>query len=301
MTDTDVAQSKQADAPAFTLPTYFPPTHGVRGGDGRVTYRAETAALIEGYRNLLVDIIVPPRDGDRSVPVVVFIHGGAFIMGATEEVWSPWFHTMQEKILAAGFAFASLTYRFSAEASFPAQLVDVKAGLRYVRHFAADLGLDSERVALWGGSAGAHLALLVALTPGRDLGVQIGVDAADEPVRAVVDYFGLTDILAMPESERGDDSVLSRLLGGPVADRADLARDASPIAHLHADAPPILVVHGTDDGAIGIDQSRSFVTRARALGALVELVEIEGADHGFVTVDIDPILERSIAFLCTWT
>ncbi|GAA1964368.1 alpha/beta hydrolase [Microbacterium deminutum] len=170
MTDTDFTLSGLREAPAVTLPTYFPPTHGVRGQDGRVTYRGETAALIEGYRNLLVDIIVPPRDTSERVPVVVFIHGGAFIMGASEEVWSPWFHIMQEKILAARFAFASLTYRFSSEAPFPAQLVDAKAGLRYVRHFGADLGLDSDRVALWGGSAGAHLALLVALTPGRDLG-----------------------------------------------------------------------------------------------------------------------------------
>ncbi|WP_425561279.1 hypothetical protein [Microbacterium deminutum] len=88
--------------------------------------------------------------------------------------------------------------------------------------------------------------------------MKIGFDAADEPVSAVVDYFGLTDILAMPDTERGEDGVLSRLLGGPVAERADLAREASPITHLHPDAPPMLAFHGTDDGAIDIDQSRRF-------------------------------------------
>ena len=117
MTDQDTILE---EGPAFSLPTCFPPTHPVRGEDGRTSYRAETAALIDGYRNLLVDVIVPARPDGGAVPVVVWIHGGGFRMGASEEVWSPWFHAMQEKVLAAGFAFASLTYRFSSEAIFPA-------------------------------------------------------------------------------------------------------------------------------------------------------------------------------------
>jgi acetyl esterase/lipase len=285
------------DGPVFSLPVCFPPSHPVRGNDGRVTYRAETAALIDGYRNLLVDAIVPAHPEEEAVPVIVWIHGGGFRMGASEEVWSPWFHAMQEKVLAAGFAFASLTYRFSSEAIFPAQLVDVRAGIRYLRHYAALLGLDPERFAVWGGSAGAQLALLLALTPTLDLGGSVGVAGPDGPVRAVVDFYGLADILALPENEQGDDGIRAGLLGGPVPERLELARQASPITHVHADAPPVLAFHGTADGLIPIEQSRRFIQRAREAGMDAELIEVEGADHGFATIDMEDILDRSVAFL----
>jgi len=283
------------EGPVFTLPTCFPPSHGIRGEDGRVTYRAETAALIDGYRNLLVDVTVPAHTDGERVPVVVWIHGGGFRMGASEEVWSPWFHTMQEKVLAAGFAFAALTYRFSAEAIFPAQLLDVRAGLRYVRHYASIFGIDPARAGLWGGSAGAQLSLLLALTPGRDFGGSVGVAGADEPVGAVVDFFGLADIIGLPDAEQ--DGLRAGLLGGPVAENLELARAASPVTYLRGDAPPILAFHGTADGLIPIEQSRTFVARACEAGADAELVEVEGADHGFADIEMDGILDRSIAFL----
>ncbi|WP_456599224.1 alpha/beta hydrolase fold domain-containing protein [Blastococcus sp. SYSU DS0616] len=292
------------DAPAFTLPTCFPPTHGVPGPDGRTTYRSETFALVDGYRNLLLDVVVPAAE--QPVPVVVFIHGGAFRMGAAEEVWSPSFVPMREKILAAGMAFASITYRFSAEAPFPAQLLDVRAGVRYVRHFAAQLGIDGDRVALWGGSAGAHLALLLAFTHDRsDFGPRVGVEGPDLPVAAVVDFFGVTDVLALQEDDttggRADhesaDSPVGQLIGGALREHEDRARAVSPITYVRPDAPPVLAFHGTQDGAVGPVQSRRLVAALQQVGASAELVEVDGADHGFVTIDVEPILDRSVGFL----
>ena len=262
-----------------------------------MTYRGETAAVIDGYRDLMVDVVVPARHVDESPPIVVYIHGGSFRMGASEELSSPWFDAMREKVLAAGLAFASLTYRFSAEALFPAQLADVRAGVRYLRHFASSLGVDGDRVALWGGSAGAQLALLLGLTPGLDLGLRVGVDGIDEPVLAVVDFFGLTDILALPEAEQSGDGIRAGLLGGPVAEHLELARLASPITHIHAGGPPVLAFHGNADRLISIEQSRRFIARAKDAGMAVELVEVDEADHGFATIDVEGILDRSIGFL----
>jgi acetyl esterase/lipase len=204
------------EAPVFTLPTCFPPTHGVPGPDGRTTYCGETCALIDGYRNLLLDVVVPERTDSGPVPVVVWIHGGGFRMGATEEVWSPWFVPMREKVLSAGLAFAAITYRFSSEALFP--------------------GVDGDRIALWGGSAGAQLALLVALTHDRPEFVeQVGVPGDDLPVAAVVDFFGPADALTMQDDDitggRNDherpDAPISRLVGGPPRENPDLARHAA--------------------------------------------------------------------------
>ena len=166
-----------------------------------------------------------------------------------------------------------------------------------MRHYASTFGVDPDRVALWGGSAGAQLALLLALTPGLDVGGRVGVEGPDGLVRAVVDFYGLTDILALPEDERGDDGIRAGLLGGPVDKRVELARVASPIMHVRHDAPPVLAFHGTADGLIPIEQSRRFIDRAREVGADAELVDVEGADHGFATIDMDGILDRSIAFL----
>lgn len=291
------------ETPVFELPTCFPPSHPVPGADGSTTWRGETAAIIDGYRNLLIDVAVPAADD--PMPVVVWVHGGAFRMGATEEVWSPWFTAMREGVLAAGFAFAAVSYRFSREAQYPAQLQDVRAGLRYLREFADAFGIDADRVALWGGSAGAHLALLTALTAGRvDFPGRVGVTGDDVTVRGVVSYYAVTDVAALDEDDitgRSDhtspESPIALVLGGLPAELADEVRALSPITYVHPEAPPVLAFHGTADSAVGPGQSRRLTTALRAVGGDVELVELDGADHGFADIDMTPVLAHSIAFL----
>ncbi|MCM0618540.1 alpha/beta hydrolase [Paenarthrobacter sp. TYUT067] len=302
----DLQLEKEGEDKGFTLPKCFPPSHGVTGPDGRISYRAETFAVVEGYRNLLLDVVVPATSADGPVPVVVWIHGGAFVMGASEEVWSPWFVPMREKVLAAGFAFAALSYRFSAEAAFPAQLMDARAAIRYLRHFAADLGIDGRRLALWGGSAGAQLALLAALDGVNPVFTeQIGVEGEDAPVAAVVDFFGPSDVLSMQADDltdgvndhEGPDAFMSRLIRGPIREHEERARAASPISYVSPGAPPVLAVHGTADTAVGPAQSRRLVAALREVGAVADLIEVPGADHGFIGIDMDPILETCIEFL----
>ncbi len=148
--------------------------------------------------------------------------------------------------------------------------------------------------------------MLVALTVGRsEFAEQVGVAGEDLPVAAVVDFFGPADVLAMQDDDitggrndhEGEDAPISRLIGGPVRSHPDRARAASPVTYVRPDAPPVLAFHGTQDGAVGIGQSRRLVAALRAVGAQAELVEVEGADHGFVGIDVDPILDRSVAFL----
>jgi dipeptidyl aminopeptidase/acylaminoacyl peptidase len=157
-----------------------------------------------------------------------------------------------------------------------------------------------------GGSAGAQLALLVALTHDRPEFVeQVGVPGDDLPVAAVVDFFGPADALTMQDDDitggRNDherpDAPISRLVGGPPRENPDLARACSPISYVRSDAPPVLAFHGTADDAVGPKQSRRLVAALRDAGADAELIEVPGAGHGFIGIDIDPVLDRSVAFL----
>ena len=150
----------------------------------------------------------------------------------------------------AGFAVASIDYRLSGEAVFPAQLEDAHASVRWLRGRAGELGVDATRIVAWGESAGAHLAALLGLTGGRR-----DADGPSGAVAGVVDWYGAADLTtmaaqAMPTGiARSDepDSRESQLLGVPVGQAPELARRASPVSHVHQGAPPFHIAHGDVD------------------------------------------------------
>ncbi|MBB5957478.1 acetyl esterase/lipase [Saccharothrix tamanrassetensis] len=267
-------------------------------------YRDVVFADIPGFRPLLLDLTVP-RPG---VPVVVWIHGGAWLHGSHRATADspPWLHDLPARVLDAGFAFASVQYRLSGETAFPGQLHDVKAAVRWLRAFGPDLGLDVERIAVWGESAGGHLAALVALTAAvpESEGTH-GVTGVGSGVRAAVDFYGPTDLARMQaQSPPGSaldhdasDSPESLLLGHPV--RADPARAdaASPLAYATGNAPPMLIVHGERDRLVPFDQSRVLGEALRARGAPVEFLPVPDADHVFAGVDPTPVIDHAIDFL----
>jgi acetyl esterase/lipase len=238
----------------------------------------------DGFRALELDIYRP--DGATSVPcpLLVCVHGGGWRQShrgrpprETRE-WSPGFF---ERLTAAGFVVAAPSYRFSGEATFPAQRDDVADALRWLR---AEPGVDSERIFLWGFSAGGLLAALVALIP--------DVPPAD----GVVCSYPVTDLLALDQTS--SDSFESRLLGGPIRDHPELAREASPVTQVHAGAPPFLLQHGDADIWVPCDQSRGLADRLREVGVPVELEVVPGADHFFAGApDIEAIYDRAIGFL----
>jgi acetyl esterase/lipase len=214
-------------------------------------------------------------------------------------------------LLRAGLAVATVDYRHSLEAPFPAQLHDVRAAIRYLRHFAEDFAVDPERLALWGESAGAHLAALAALAPaatpeGLDLegreGVSGGVGSGN--VRAVVDWYGPTDLVAAADAFPAALAALSpvgnpitALVGTDPDRRAELLRAASPVSYTDRPAPPLLIVHGTADQVVPYAQSQLLADRLAHRGD-VELIPVPGADHIFAGApDVEALVARSVEFL----
>ncbi|MEV3992639.1 alpha/beta hydrolase [Streptomyces sp. NPDC049837] len=292
--------------PPFLAPA--PPL--VRQGGVR-SFEGVTYASTPGYRPRLLDAHVPASE--HPVPAVVWIHGGGWLEGDRRfpppTVPVELLHGM---VLGAGLALVTIDYRHSLEAPFPAQLHDVKAAIRYVRRFAADLGIDKDRIGVWGESAGGHLAALAGLVraDGSEAAAALegaeGVRDEDSAVRAVVDWYGVTDVgpllsHALPPSPSGAEypNPFTALLGGTTEQHPELARAASPVTYAGtASPPPFLLIHGTADGLVPYSQSEVLAEALERAGGQVTLQPVEGADHIFLgTPDVTPIVSESVAFL----
>ena len=211
--------------------TRLPDPVDLPGGIGRLR-RAVDYAAQPGYRPLALDLYTPPD----PAPVVLFLHGGGWRVGTRQvfcPTWRHWRPDPFQRLVSAGIAVASVDYRLSGEAVFPAQLDDVTAAARWLRARAAELAVDAGRIVVCGESAGGHLAALLGLT--------------DDSIAGVVDRYGAADLLTMPTP--APDSRESQLIGAPVRNAVGLARKASPVTHVHAGAPPFHLAHGTADGS----------------------------------------------------
>lgn len=248
-----------------------------------------------GFRPLLLDLYLPPAGPDPA-PLVVFLHGGGWLRGDRSMV-SPSFASWQPgpltRLAAEGFAVASVDYRLSGEARFPAQLEDVSAAVDWLAGQAGQYGFDAGRIVLWGESAGAHLAAL------------LGLRSAGSAVRGVVDWYGPADLIALNEqvgaagalTEDPLDSREARLLGAPVAQVPELARAASPLSHVRAGAPPFLIAHGTADRAVPFAQSEALAAALTEAGVGVRVEAVDGADHMWIGVnDPTPLFDAVVTF-----
>jgi acetyl esterase/lipase len=266
------------------LPDVAPP--GVR------VIRGVPYAELDGARPLEVDLWLP----GGSAPLVLFLHGGAWRRGRRDDMgmrtrgWSP---GPFARLTAAGFAVACADYRLSGEATFPAQLDDVRAALRRLTLRSADLGIDPGRVVVWGESAGGHLASLLALT-------------SDAPrLAAAVVWYGPADLSLSPGPPEalllGADPAADPAVD-PAAERAvdpAKAREASPVAHAHPGAPPFLLVHGEDDTLVPCAHSRALAARLREAGASADLRLVPSADHGWhggPDGDVESVFDASLRF-----
>ena len=277
---------------------------------GTTVHHGVEFATVEGFRPLLFDLHLPAR-GVATGAAIVYLHGGGWAVGSRRRfgrAFTAWSPTPFELLTRAGFAVASVDYRLSGEARFPAQLHDVKAAIRWVRGNAASLGVDPARVVVWGESAGGHLAVLAGLTAGRadlegDLGMHLDMSSA---VCGVVDWYGPMNLLSLGSQHRAagtdkrpDDpaSWESSMVGAPLRSDPDRTRAASPITYVHAGAPPIQIHHGTDDTMVPFAQSLEFVDALSAAGGNVELIVVEGSDHFWTGApDLAAIFDASVAF-----
>ncbi len=225
-----------------------------------------------------LDIFVPKDT--KNPPLIVFVHGGGWSAGSKEQ--NP---AMQ--FTRSGFAVASINYRLTREAIFPAQIADCRAAIRYLRSHAKEYGYDGDRIGVWGTSAGGHLvALLGTGADVKELDGDNKVAPTSCAVQAVADFFGPTDLLAIsnhPSTIKHHDasSPESRLLGGPPPEKRELAALANPITHIGKNVPPFLIMHGDKDPLVPLNQSELLNNALKKANADVEFQVVEGAGHGF--------------------
>lgn len=244
---------------------------------------AVSFAQVDG-QSLSFDLYAPDGGGPAR-GVIIWVHGGAWSSGSRA---SP----NLIGLTARGWALASVDYRLSTQAVFPAQIFDIKAAVRYLRAHAPEYGLPNTPFVIAGSSAGGHLAALVGVSNGESAlegSVGEGGAGSDQPVssdvQAIVSLYGasdLTTILAQstPHGLNVRVPALQLLLGGQPDTVPDLARLASPVFHVDATDPPLLMLHGDQDDQMPIEQSRELEAEYRALGLAVQLVVVPGAGHG---------------------
>ena len=227
-----------------------------------------------GHQRNKLDLYLPAK-AERPLPVIVWIHGGAWWAGSKEGCPAV-------PLVAKGYAVASINYRLSQHAQFPAQIEDCKAAIRFLRLVAKKYGLDADHIGVWGASAGGHLVALLGTSGGvKDLeGKEGGHLDQSSRVQCVVDFFGPTDFTTMRGSHDNPNSPEAQLLGGPVqANQAKAAR-ANPITYVSKDDPAFLIVHGEEDRTVPIGQSELLHAALERAGVPSEFVRIPAAGHG---------------------
>jgi acetyl esterase/lipase len=231
-----------------------------------------------GKERLALDLYKPV--GEQRAPLVVWVHGGAWRSGSRTSM-------PLAGLVAQGYAVASVDYRLTPVAPFPAQVHDIKAAIRFLRARQAELGIDAERIAIAGDSAGGHLAVLVGVSGGvAELEGEVGEHARESSdVQAIVSFYGasnLTTILAQstPHGLGVRIPALQLLLGGQPEDKPELARLASPVTHVDASDPPLLLLHGDQDPQMPINQAHELVGKYEELKLPVQLEVVHGAAHG---------------------
>ena len=264
-------------AAAPVLEDHFP-TVPVGFPDGVKAYRDVTYQVNPGYRPQIVDIYVPATPGPH--PLVLYIHGGGWLAGQTRQSGAlADFPKVLAALAAEGFTVASLEYRLSGEARFPAQLQDANAALRFLRAHAADYAIDPDRVGVWGGSAGGHLAALTAVTCRNTTLDPAAVQ--DRCVQAAVTWYGVYDFAGMTATPDGN-AAGAKLLGCDKACPDAAIRSVSPVAYINAKDPPFLLIHGEDDHTVPVAQSHLGEAALRKAGVPVNAIYIPGVDHGFI-------------------
>ncbi len=233
-----------------------------------------------------VDVYLPKqRKSNQPLPVIAFIHGGGWVNGdrlgyAAQAI---------QFARTGDYAAVTVGYRLTGEASWPAQIHDCKAAIRWIRAHARELNLDPDKIAAWGSSAGGHLSSLlgtsgdVAALEG-ELGPHTGVSSR---VQCVVNLCGPEDFtLALMFDTQGQpiwqDDAVSGLLGGPAPDRPTEARAASPVTHVSKDDPPFLTFHGTADQRVAFHHAEAIHAALQKAGVPSLLVPISGGGHGSV-------------------
>lgn len=237
---------------------------------------------------LLLDLYLPRDLSGGDVPVLLWIHGGGWSKGSKENCPLLW-------LVEEGIAVASINYRLVHESRWPAQIEDCRSAVAWLRTHAKDHGLNPNRIAVSGGSAGGHLAALLGT---------LKADASQR-VCAVIDLYGPTDLLTMPANTPGPDktdkllasSNGAKLLGGMVKDLPELAREASALSQVSSHASPFLIIHGDMDKMVPLEQSTRMHQALLSAGVESTMLTLSGAGHGGKEFDAPAVREAIRGFL----
>jgi acetyl esterase/lipase len=256
-------------------------------------YRDLVYARVDG-KALALDLSLPAAVASPSL--LVWVHGGAWTTGSKAGV--------RPVFVANGFAVASVDFRQSTDARFPAQVHDIKAAIRYLRANASKYGYRAERIAIAGDSSGGHLAALVGVTNGhRELEGTVGDCLAfSSSIQAIVVYYGASDLRTIvaqstPFGLNMRRPALERLLGAQPDQVPELAALASPVSHVDAQDPPLMLLHGDQDPQMPINQSHELQGAYEKLGLDVTFRVVHGAAHGGAVFYSPPYLQPVLDFL----
>lgn len=272
--------------------------------DGVVGIADLTYSVLPGFRPLRLDLYEPPG-ALGSHPLVVFIHGGGWMSGHTRHsgAFEDW-PAVLASLAAKGYVVASLEYRLSGEAPFPAAIQDIKAAIRWLRARAPQYGIDRQRAVVWGGSAGGQLAALAATSCGAAAlrpaapppapggrAVVRPEDSESDCVQGLITWYGIFDFATLaaqsgpggPQRLGSAETAPSRYLGCALSSCAPaIIAAASAASYVNPTDPPALLIHGIADHTVPVQQSRDFYALLRSKGVPAELVEIPGVDHSFI-------------------
>jgi len=257
-----------------------------------------------------LDIYLP--EGQGPFPVVVFAHGGAFQFGSKREFF-PGFKKNIEQMRAAGIAMVSIDYRMAGEATFPAAVQDMKSAVRFLRANGTRYQIDPDKIAVWGKSAGAHIALMAGLTSNVAMFDDPAASAptASDRVSAIVSMYGPTDFLQMDaqlkaagcaasdQDHSQAESPESKYLGGQITKRPEVVAQSNPITYVRADSPPLMLLHGSADCTV--PPLQSAILRDAAAKVMpadrLSFAILPGATHGDSAFESDTQMAEVIAFL----
>ena len=253
----------------------------------------------EGNQRQMLDLFLPRGKSDKPRPLVVYIHGGGWRAGSKEGG----FGRLRPFLEETGFAGAAINYRLTNEASWPAQIHDCKAAIRWLKAHAGEYGYDADRIAVWGTSAGGHLVGMLGVSgdvPGLEgkLGKHLDQESG---VTCVVNYFGPSNLLTMDDfptsiKHSAADSPEGKLVGGALLEKKKVTVNASPVTHVSAGDAPMLLAHGTKDKLVPYQQSVEFSKRLRKEGVEFVFITMDGAGHGFRS---EELTRRVRAFLAS--
>ncbi len=243
-----------------------------------------------------LDLYLPKkRASDKPLPVIVFIHGGGWKQGDKASGAAQ----VTRFVQGGEYAGVSVGYRLTNEAQWPAQIHDCKAAIRWVRGNAKELGLDADKIGVWGTSAGGHLVSMLGTSGDvKELEGTLGSFTANSSrVSCVVNFFGPENFVTMVAQTSTMDRTTkdypeALLIGGRVQDVPEKAKAASPVTYVSADDPPILTAHGTKDPLVPYDQALELDAAMKKAGAKHLLIEMTDGGHGFRNVMLDARVKR---------